>query len=210
MIFTPKTHWYAADVNNPQYTTYNAYYGAPPHELWMPNCVAWAYGRWNQLSNATSSGLWPTTAANLWFSAGVTMGLEYATTFDPQVGACICFESQDPDPDNEHGHVCIIEQIHRPALGQPFDYVYTSNSFYNEDDRTPQDAWPFFVMGKVYRNDPDRIYCDNGLIYYQRFQGLLYHPNFPRGETPSESIDPELASVLFSGRRRKANFNLIK
>lgn len=202
-IFTPKTRWYSSDVNNPQYTTYNAYYGSPPHNNWMPNCVAWTFARWNQLSNVTSVGPWPTTAADLWYSYGVNMGLQHSTSFNPQVGACICYAATFPDPDHEHGHVCIIEQLHRPAPGQPVDYVWTSNSFYNSTDRTPQDAWPFFEMAKIYVNNPNTIICDDGIhVYGQSFQGILYHPNFPPGDTPVPVLDELTKIILAIGSRK--------
>ena len=198
-VYQAKTHWYTSDATNPQYTTYNVYYPS----LWMPNCVSWTFARWNQLSNVSAPGNWPTGPGTDWYTDGVTLGLQHSTSFVPQLGACICYQSTQPDPYHEHGHVAIIEQMHRPAAGQPVDYVIVSNSFW-DDDRTipPQDAFPFFYTSKVYVNNPGTLYNNNGTYSVYNFEGILYHPNFPPDVTPTVELTPEQIAVLFSGKKR--------
>lgn len=206
-MYQAKLHWYNSDANNPQYTTYNVYYPS----LWMPNCVAWTFARWNQLANLFAQGNWPTGGGADWYTQGVALGLQHNTSFVPQLGACICYQSTQPDPDHEHGHVAIIEQMHRPAAGQPVDYVIVSNSFW-DDDRTiqPQDAFPFFYTSKVYVNNPGTLYNNNNTYSVYNYEGILYHPLFPPDITPVVELTPEQIAVLFSGKKRKPASYIVK
>ena len=180
--FTPKLNWNPNDVNNPYYTTYNLYYGPAPHTLWMPNCTAWAAGRGNEVGNIQNTSGWPNNDGKGWYADGIAMGLQGTTQFVPQLGACVCFDTP-PELPNGGGHVAIIEEIHTDANNN-VDYVRLSNSFYDANNRTPQNAYPFFFMGTLYASDLNHIYCDNGYILYQPFQGILYNPLFPPGPIP--------------------------
>ena len=193
-IYAAKTHWYATDRLKPAYTTYNIYYPGN----WMPNCVAWTYARWNELANVSAPGGWPWGGGADWYTQGVNLGLAHDTQFIPQVGACICYQSTEPDPDHEHGHVAIIEQIHRSSPGGSPDFVIVSNSFW-DDDRTiqPQDAFPFFYTSKIYVNNPGTLYNNNGTFSVYNFEGILYHPNYPPDVQPTPIID-QITTVLLA------------
>ena len=205
-LYTAKLHWYSSDANKPAYTTYNIYYPGN----WMPNCVAWTYSRWNELANVSAPGGWPWGGGADWYTQGVNMGLQHNTSFIPQVGACICYQSTQPDPYHEHGHVAIIEQIHRSSPGGSPDYVIVSNSFW-DDDRTiqPSDSFPFFYTSKVYVNNPGTLYNNNGTFSVYNFEGILYHPNYPPGQQPTVTITSAVIALLSGAKNRSKSIKVI-
>ena len=205
-LYTAKLHWYSSDANKPAYTTYNIYYPGN----WMPNCVAWTYARWNELANVSAPGGWPWGGGADWYTQGVNMGLQHNTSFIPQVGACICYQSTQPDPYHEHGHVAIIEQIHRSSPGGSPDYVIVSNSFW-DDDRTiqPSDSFPFFYTSKVYVNNPGTLYNNNGTFSVYNFEGVLYHPNYPPGQQPIVTITSAVIALLSRSKKRSKSVKVI-
>ena len=194
-IFTARTHYYGIPTSN-YYNAWNAYQGVNA----MPNCVAYTYGRFNELARVTQNPwTWPTGNGNDWFYQAQNLGLQTTTGTNVQVGACICWDGGQ----SGLGHTAIIEQLIRPAPGQPPTAVRISNSLYDENDRQPQDAMPYFFMGTVQLSNMGHIDYDNGYYSDYTYQGMIYHPDFPPNVQPTSIISAIIA--LISKSKRKSN-----
>lgn len=192
-IFTPRLHYYGIPTSD-YYNAWNAYQGNNA----MPNCVAYTYGRFNELARVTQNPwTWPTGNGNQWFSQAQNLGLQTTTGNVPQVGACICWDGGI----SQEGHTAIIEQLIRPAPGQPPTAVRISNSLYSASDRTPKDEMPYFFMGTVQLNNMNRIDYDNGYYSIYTYQGMIYHPDFPPGSQPVPILDQMTKIILAVGSR---------
>lgn len=192
-IFTPRLHYYGIPTSD-YYNAWNAYQGNNA----MPNCVAYTYGRFNELARVTSNPwTWPTGNGNQWFQQAINLGLQTTIGNVPQVGACICWDGGI----SQEGHTAIIEQLIRPAPGQPPTAVRISNSLYSASDRTPKDEMPYFFMGTVQLNNMNRIDYDNGYYSIYTYQGMIYHPDFPPGGQPVPILDQLTKIILAIGSR---------
>lgn len=184
MAFTPRLndigilgnrHWYSND--NPYYATG---YG-------MPNCTAYAWGRFWEIgdplnigehkpdSNALP-GYW---SGGSWWSQVDTSVYQVGQT--PALGAVICFE----DTTGGDGHVAIVEQINNNG-----ESIVTSNS-----------AWAstYFYTQTLYRSNN---YCWGGYNNdrYQT-QGFIYNP-YADGPTPVIRKSSRFPWVLYARKLR--------
>lgn len=181
-IFTPRFNYYGIPESD-YYNAWNAYQGNNA----MPNCVAYTYGRFNELARVTSNPWsWPTGNGNQWYGAAAGLGLQTGSA--PQVGACICWDSI-PGQGAGEGHTAIVERLIRSAPGQPVTGFRISNSLYSATDRDPKNEMPYFFCGTVQLSNLNRIDYDNGTYSIYRFQGFIYHPDFPPSETPTDITD---------------------
>lgn len=200
-VFTARTHYYGI-TTSPYYNEYNAYQGS----LAMPNCVAYSYGRFNELSRVTANPWsWPTGNGNQWFGQAPGLGLLTGST--PQVGACICWDSV-PGQGSGEGHTANVETLIRDGQGNVTAFRI-SNSLYSATDRTPKDEMPYFFMGTVQMSNLNRIDYDNGYFSIYVFQGFIYHPLYPPSWTPSGLTKEQLVAVI-AGRRKKPVTHIIR
>ena len=176
--------------SSPYYLAYNSY-TAGDYDLGMPNCTAYAYGRWNEISRVTSNPYWPMTGAGKdWYWQGQAGGYQVsgAGVWNPQVGAAISWTYGDD------GHVAIVEQMHRD-VNNNVDFIVCSNQAWRRqpdhmagcpadfDWQDPTTGWangfPFFYLTRIYASDPDDGHGAGA------FNGFVYHPDFPPGVTPT-------------------------
>ena len=166
--------------NSVYYTTADAYY--PTYQ--MPNCTAYAYGRWNELCDyRVRHNRFPTGQGCDWYPQGVTLGFQ--TGMIPQLGAAACwwYEGEEDGQIVPTGHVAIVEQINYDSQGNPISFV-TSNSAWNRDSGwdNPRNEFPWFYL--------ETISMDNLNYRYGHpeayFQGFLYNENIsPVPPTPT-------------------------
>lgn len=169
MAFTPRLndqgiignlHWYSND--NPYYATG---YG-------MPNCTAYAWGRFWEIGDPLSTGIHkpnPNELPGYWSGGYWWREVDtsvYQTGQTPALGAVICFWDAQGD-----GHVAIVEQINNGG-----ESIVTSNSAYNST---------FFYTQTLYRSNNYCWYGNNGHFY--EFQGFIYNPygDSPTPPTPT-------------------------
>lgn len=194
MAYTPRLSM--GDIyTSPYYTTYNSW-PTNNYDLSMPNCTAYAYGRWNEIAGVSSNPSWGFYGnGGDWYREGVNAGYLHTTMFAPQVGALISWT------DSGAGHVAVIEQLIYDNDQNVIGCV-TSNSFYRREYGPDQNttgcaanfAWqdpttgvqagslagfPFFFTDTIYSSDPTQ----SASIRYGSFNGIIYHPDYPP-ETP--------------------------
>lgn len=200
-IFTPRLNYSGTDTLD-YYTTANIFYTATEWgynpasgqyewlSLWMPNCTAYAYGRFNELANEhTLNYRWPSGNGEDWWTQAPGKGLLRGAT--PALGAAMSWTYTDG---SEGGHVAVVEQMIYDSNNQLIQIV-TSNSAWNgyNPPRYPQNAFPWFYLEYI---DP------NNLDHHanQHFQGFIYHPDFPPG-TPIMGLEEFI--TLIASRKRK-------
>lgn len=184
------------DSNNPYYRTYNAF--PYTYDTGMPNCTAYCYGRWNEISSVTRDPGWGFYGnGGDWYREGVVAGYQHDPTWNPQVGALISWT------DSGAGHVAVVESIQYDANQNPISIV-TSNSFYRREYGQYMDTtgcaanfqwqdpttgtqgglipgFPFFFLDTIYAADPTQ----SASVLYGTFNGFIYHPDFPPGIPPT-------------------------
>lgn len=104
-------HWYFS--SNP---FYNNGYG-------MPNCTAYAWGRYCEARNAVKNNL-PLGDAKTWYQTAIDNGFDVGS--EPRLGAIACYAPIDPSS-SRAGHVAIVEIIQQ-RNGETV--ITTSNSYY--------------------------------------------------------------------------------
>ncbi len=145
MSFTPRFNSDGIS-NSPYYTTDNPFYNAG---YGMPNCTAYAWGRfWEEAPNGGRPNL-STGNAEDWFN-NVADGYERGQT--PKLGAVLCFSGG-----SSTGHVAIVEQIN------PDNSIITSNSGWQSTFFWTETCYP-----PNYNNDG---YTFQGFIYNPNVQG---------------------------------------
>jgi surface antigen len=168
MAFTPRLndngilgnlHWYSND--NPYYAT----------GFGMPNCTAYAWGRFWEIGDPTSAGIHkpnPNELPGYWSGGYWWREVDtsvYQTGGTPALGAVICFE----DTSGGDGHVAIVEQIINGG-----ESIVTSNSAYNST---------YFFTQTLYRSNN---YCWTGINgHFYRTQGFIYNPY---GDSPTPPV----------------------
>lgn len=175
-------HWYSN--NNPYEATG---YG-------MPNCTAYAWGRFWEVGDPLSLGInkpdpnklpgyW---SGGYWWDQVDTSVYEVGQT--PALGAVICFE----DTSGGDGHVAIVEQINNGG-----ESIVTSNSAYNGT---------YFYTQTLYRSDN---YCwTGGNNHFYRFQGFIYNPYGDTPTPPSRLTTRKFPWVLYAKKiRERRNVN---
>lgn len=185
MAFTPRLtdigilgnrHWYSND--NPYYATG---YG-------MPNCTAYAWGRFWEIGDPLSIGEHKPDPNDLpgYWSGGywwdhVNRNV-YQTGNTPALGSVICFE----DTTGGDGHVAIVEQINNDG-----ESIVTSNS-----------AWDstFFYTMTLYRSNN---YCWGGSNNDRYItQGFIYNP-YADQPIPPQIKKRNFPWVLYARKFRK-------
>lgn len=182
MAFTPRLspigilnnfHWYSNQ--NPYEATG---YG-------MPNCTAYAWGRFweigdplgtganrpnqNDLPGYWDGGMW-------WHKFNPNV---YQSGQTPKLGAVICF-----DRPGYSGHVAIVEEINNDG-----ESIVTSNSAYNGS---------FFYTQTLYRSNN---YSYGSYI----FQGFIYNPYAEQPTPPSSTKENKFPWVLYARKLRNQN-----
>lgn len=201
-IFTPRLNYAGTDTLD-YYTTANPFYTATEWgynpasgqmewlSLWMPNCTAYAFGRFNELANEHSLNYrWPTGPGDSWYNAAPGKGLLRGQT--PSIGAAMCW-SYPAEPNS--GHVSVIEQLIYDSNNQLIQIVTSNSAWYGYNPpRYPQNAYPWFYLEYI---DP------NNLDHHanQHFEGFIYHPDFPPGSVPMSTSS--LISILTAGKGSK-------
>ena len=133
------------------YSSGNVYYNAG---YGLPNCTAYAYGRFAEIANQfipDLGGLGIHGDAKSWWSD--TQNLNKGSV--PALGACICWGTSDPQ---FGGHVAIVEEVY--ANGD----ITTSNSAYNGT----------YFYTQYLRRSENYYVSYHGGVYY--FQGFIYNP----------------------------------
>lgn len=183
MSFTPRLnsngmvgnlHWYT--TNNPYYPTYG-----------MPNCTAYAWGRFWEVGDPLSTGVNKPNPNDLpgGWSGGYWWNhvnrSVYQTGDVPALGAVICFE----DTSGGDGHVAIVEQINNDG-----ESIVTSNS-----------AWAstYFYTQTLYRSNNYGWTGSSGAYY--RTQGFIYNP-FSDIPTPTIKKESKFPWVLYANKLR--------
>ena len=160
--FTPRTT--APDPYSPywQGIAYGGYNKFNVHNMYpgctLPNCTAYAEGRWMEIMQWTSTNL-PFMNATYWY-AHTSDGYPRGST--PQLGSIICWSNWDENLDPGPGHVGIVEQIYYDAFGQ-IDHLGVGYS----------------ASGGAYFTYRTNIYASNNYKYKtnSQLQGFIYLPD---------------------------------
>ena len=200
-IFIPRLHM-GNIYNMLEYTSYNPYY--PTYG--MPNCVAYTFGRFNELNHEHALNYkWPTGDGYQWFLQAPGKGL--LTGSQPQLGATICWwyyqrdDQGNPvlDPQGNvipTGHTAIVEEIFYDSNGN-WTHLTTSNSAWMDRPiGTPVEQFPYFYTRTIYRASINSV-PGHPEAYWQ---GFIYHPQFPPGGSPLDTA--KLISALAAGNER--------
>lgn len=198
-VYTPRLNYNGTDTL-PYYTTANIFYGATDEHgrsLWMPNCTAYAYGRFNEIAGLTTLNYnWPSGDGEQWWTMAPSYGLQRGQV--PQIGAAMSWTYTDGRP---AGHVAVVEELVYDS-NHNLVQIVTSNSAFNsyQPPREPQNAFPWFYLEYI---SPSNLDHWTG----QHFQGFVYHPNFPPGVIPSTI--GSLITLLALGKDPK-NIKILK
>lgn len=164
---------------NPYWYADNQYYKAG---YGMPNCTAYALGRWYELQGSARPfafpGYWN---GKDWYEMGISAGYQSSRTV-PQLGAAASWDY------GEAGHVAIVESIDYDAAGQP-THIITSNSAYG--------GTYFWIQD---------LYASNGwqTSWATGFNGFIYHPDISPRPTPPGSLPLPLQFLLMSRKRKQS------
>lgn len=210
-IFTPRLDYTGTDTLD-YYTTANPYYTMVEWGLnpatgqmewlsdWLPNCTAYAFGRFNELAQEHSlTSRWPTGDGVDWWYDAPGKGLSTSTTV-PQLGAAMVWGYFNDDPLYGHpGHVAIIEKFIKDSNGNITDII-CSNSAWNgyNPPRYPQNDFPWFYWTQFDINNLN--YDKHYTSTVGTFMGFVYHPSFPPGPEPLQI--GQLAALLGAGDDR--------
>lgn len=186
MAFTPRLtdqgilgnrHWYSND--NPYEATG---YG-------MPNCTAYAWGRFWEIGDSLNIGEHkpnPNELPGYWSGGYWWREVDrsvYQTGQTPELGAVICFE----DTSGGDGHVAIVEVINSDGS------IITSNSAYN---------YTFFYTQTLYASN--NYGWTSYLGHYYRCQGFIYNP-YGDQPTPVVTRKHKFPWVLYARKFRTRN-----
>lgn len=152
------------DTNTTYYKSENNPFWTSPNDIWMPNCTAYAFGRYAEARGGFPPNRLPTGNAKTWYNN--------ATSFKrgktPKLGAVMCFGGTDS---NDYGHVCIVEEIYADGS------VRTSNSYYYRGEHGDYYDRMFFSMHRF-----DAVVQDGKTTYImlhngspRPFQGFIYN-----------------------------------
>lgn len=154
----------------------NYYYSENPFEqsgFGMPNCTAYAWGRWYEISGIRPDNL-PLGDAKTWYPEVIANGvLQVGQT--PALGAIACYDSTV----GGGGHVSVVEVIYSDGSFK------TSNSGYYRPISSYPPATPLYF-------DVDT--CDavtkkaDWMGSKYTFQGFIYNPNEPVPSVPTEWV----------------------
>lgn len=167
-------------------TYYNANWGAPPH---VGNCTWYAWGRFWEISGATSSSekrpTLNTGNAEDWYP-DTSDGYERGNT--PKLGAVLCMRD---GAYSGWGHVAIVEEIEADGS------IWTSESGLESQET----GLGGFYFRYVKRRPPDYVYDPDDQYI---FQGFIYNP-YAEGGGGGGKLKPWIAGAIL--KRRKENDN---
>ena len=214
-IFTPRLDYTGTDTldyyttANPFYTMYD--YGTiPPEYLWMPNCVAYAFGRWNELAQEHNlNSRWPIgNGVDWWYDAP---GLGLSTGSIPQLGAAMVWGYFNDDPiQGQPGHVAIVEKYIKDSNGNITDIICSNSAFNSyQPPRYPQNDFPWWYWTQFDINNLN--YDKHYTSTVGTFMGFVYHPNFPAGPEPLQigqlaallALDENLGNIYIQRKGEK-------
>lgn len=159
MEFTPRLS--APDITNKWYRTqasggYNVYkdHGGG---CTLPNCVAYAYGRFMECTNSTSCSL-PRGSGHEWFG----LNTAYPTGLEPKLGAVICWAGKGV------GHVAIVEKIFTDGSLQISESYYSPGAYKKSYIHFP-------TVRKKGNKGYHSSWTDDAEHNY-KFQGFIYNP----------------------------------
>lgn len=199
-IFRPRLDYTGTDTL-PYYTAANIFYGATDGQgrsLWLPNCTAYAYGRFNEEAGLTQLNYrWPSGDGEQWWTMAPSYGLLRGQV--PQLGAAMSWTYTDG---RTAGHVAVVEQLIYDSNNELIQIV-TSNSAFNDyqPPREPQNAFPWFYLEYI---SPSNLDHWSG----QHFQGFIYHPDFPPGDIPPTT--ESLITLLSAFRKDEKQVKIYK
>lgn len=179
MAFTPRLTD-TGILNNPKWYSENPFYQSG---YGMPNCTAYAWGRFWEESNDDPSSMnnkpteLPVYDGGEWWDDAVESGY-YQTGQLPQLGAVICFE----DNYGGSGHVAIVEEINQ-LTGE----ITCSNSAY---------GGTYFFLTTI---APLNLRYDWS---HYTFQGFIYNPFVTPGPEPSTIDRSKFPWVLLARKLR--------
>lgn len=101
MAFTPRTNSYGI-YGDPKWYAQNPYFSA----FQMPNCTAYAYGRFWEIMGSKPTGL-PSADAGNWYP----LVTAYQKGNIPAKGAIICWSPDNVATSSYKGHVAIVEDV---------------------------------------------------------------------------------------------------
>lgn len=186
--------------SSPYYTTWNAYWTPTDvGEINMPNCTAYAFGRWNELTDTrTRHSNFPTGAGYQWYYQGIAKGFEGGMT--PVLGAAAVWDYMGwEDGEYVHtGHVAIVEQINFDSGGNPVSIV-TSNSAWNRDPGwdSPEDRYPWFYTETILLSQINDPWGRDG----SHFEGFLYNNSItPVPPTPPPPTGRKMPFIFYLKR----------
>lgn len=180
------------------YTIWNAYW----YEYRMPNCTAFAFGRWNELEDRRALHYdFPTGNGCDWFPQGQALGFE--TGRIPQLGAACCWWYVDTHG-RPSGHVSIVEQINYDSQGNPVSFVTSNSAYYrsdpedpNSDAGTPINDFPYFYLETISMDNLDYRYGHPEAY----FQGFVYNQNIqPTPPTPPVPTHRKMPFIFYLKR----------
>ena len=149
--YYPRLNYEGTDTLD-YYTTANPFFTSYWHNpdtgedewLWMPNCTAYAFGRFNENAQEHNYNTrWCLGNGEDWYQVWLNKGYPTSLTV-PVLGAAMCWTYTDG---GEGGHVAVIEEITYDGQGNPL-MITTSNSAWNhyQPPRYPQNAHPWFYL----------------------------------------------------------------
>lgn len=160
----------------------------------LPNCVGYCWGRWYRVLQER-----PTlskAAANKWY--GYTAD-GYDRSYDPVVGAVICWEKQD----KSGGHVGIVEEILENG-----DLI-TSNSWWSASVSGQRE----YIEETITLNDdpdaPDNKKYIRNVRRTDKFQGFIIPPDAPTPPPPPPPPPPGTQSIPIWMMKKIAEGGLI-
>ena len=140
MTFVPRLD--APDKSNPYYKSiYNGGYN--PCSIQMPNCVAFAQGRFMEIMGTTTNNFRDLNAGEYW--GNTSDGYERGST--PRLGAVICWRRP-----GAAGHVAIVEEINPDGSILTSNSAYNSTFFYTQTLYPPDYTWSsqYILQGFIY------------------------------------------------------------
>jgi len=186
---------------SPYYTTWNAYWTATDSgRINMPNCTAYCFGRWNELTDTRERhSNFPTGAGYQWYSQGIAKGFTGGTV--PQLGAVACWDYMGID-EGEYthtGHVAVVEQINYDSQGNPVSIVTSNSAWYRgEDWDEPRNEYPWFYTETLDLSTINDPWGREG----SQFLGFLYNENIiPIPPTPPTPTKRKMPFIFYLKRQ---------
>lgn len=129
-------------TNKFYYSDLNKYY---KNKYGMPNCTAYAYGRWLELG-LDASKLWYGNAED-WYVGTTAFKKGQA----PKLGAIVCWKKgKNWDSSDGAGHVAVVEKIKQDGTIVTSNSAYKSTVFYIKEIKPPYVLNGYEFLGFIY------------------------------------------------------------